>query len=402
MQHRYNTVTNPYTPERRPEAASNRASGMGSIWAGSAARKRTIPAHMRGCGVSSKHRARRMPHRYSTCLMLRALPAWIRTRSVKDGSKRYDVIYRRGGRYFPVEHAGTFRTRRDANTRRDTVSRWLAAALDPKTELARAITEGVLVGDVAQRWLDSRRRITDTTRDNYQRRVVKIREDFPAMTVQRLTWQDVQAWVARLETSYRPGTVSLFLQVLRQALDFHGGENVARDRRVEVPRTPARVVEPPTADEVAAAFAQLHPRYRPVCVLLEQTGLRVSEAVALRPDDLDRAGLRLLVRVSKTGQPRWVPCPAWLLDAVALPFDVGRQQTHNALKAACRAANVRLFGPHQLRHRRGSLWHLKGVPPVQAAAWLGHSPVMHLRTYAHVMPIDEVPAQVLASLLIHA
>ena len=28
---------------------------------------------------------------------------------------------------------------------------------------------------------------------------------------------------------------------------------------------------------------------------------------------------------------------------------------------------------------------MAGVPAVQAAAWLGHSPVEHLRTYAHVV-----------------
>ena len=41
--------------------------------------------------------------------------------------------------------------------------------------------------------------------------------------------------------------------------------------------------------------------------------------------------------------------------------------------------------PHDVRHRRASLWHMAGVPAVQAAAWLGHSPVEHLRTDAHVV-----------------
>lgn len=282
------------------------------------------------------------------------------------------------------------------------MNEWLAAARDPRVELARATASGALVPDVAHAWLASRRRIADNTRLEYERRVKRIAADFAGVEVEHLSWQDVNEWIGRLERSYRPGTVGLFVQALRQVLDFHGDTNVARDRRVETPRPDHRRVEPPSAAEVTAMLGKLSVRYRPIVVLLEQTGMRVSEACVLRPDDVDDTESRLLVRVSKNGQPRWVPCPAWLLERIGFPFDVGRQQVHNAIKAACDNANVRRFGPHQLRHRRGSLWHLQGVPPVEAAAWLGHSPVMHLRTYAHVMPVDEVPVQTLASFLSHA
>jgi integrase len=44
-----------------------------------------------------------------------------------------------------------------------------------------------------------------------------------------------------------------------------------------------------------------------------------------------------------------------------------------------------VFSPHDLRHRRASLWHLGGVPAAEASSWLGHSAQEHLRTYAHVV-----------------
>ena len=44
--------------------------------------------------------------------------------------------------------------------------------------------------------------------------------------------------------------------------------------------------------------------------------------------------------------------------------------------------------PHDLRHRRATLWHLGGVPIVGAAAWLGHSPQEPLKTYAHATLAD--------------
>jgi integrase len=62
-------------------------------------------------------------------------------------------------------------------------------------------------------------------------------------------------------------------------------------------------------------------------------------------------------------------------------FGAGRLRT--AIGRACKAAGVPAFSPHDLRHRRATLWHLDGRPVVEAASWLGHSPQEHLKTHAH-------------------
>ena len=43
------------------------------------------------------------------------------------------------------------------------------------------------------------------------------------------------------------------------------------------------------------------------------------------------------------------------------------------------------FSPHDLRHRRASLWNLSGMPVAEACDKLGHSPQVHLGLYAHVV-----------------
>jgi integrase len=63
----------------------------------------------------------------------------------------------------------------------------------------------------------------------------------------------------------------------------------------------------------------------------------------------------------------------------------GADRFRTAITRACKAAGVPTFSPHDLRHRRATLSHLQGVPPVEAASWLGHSAQEHLRTYAHVV-----------------
>lgn len=62
--------------------------------------------------------------------------AWIRKKPRKGGTS-FQVIYRRGGRAFKLEYAGTFAKLKEADARRDTVQGWLAQGLDPVSELAK-------------------------------------------------------------------------------------------------------------------------------------------------------------------------------------------------------------------------------------------------------------------------
>jgi len=53
---------------------------------------------------------------------------------------------------------------------------------------------------------------------------------------------------------------------------------------------------------------------------------------------------------------------------------------------ACLAAGIPSFSPHDLRHRRLSLWHGQGVPAAELAARAGHSKSsMTLDVYSHVL-----------------
>jgi integrase len=126
---------------------------------------------------------------------------------------------------------------------------------------------------------------------------------------------------------------------------------------------------------------------------------RLGELEALRVGDLDETlyRWRLSQAVTKTRRARWVPVPRELFRAVVKhasdsgptpdgvifgPIGAGLRTD---IARICRRCGVTSFSPQGLRHRRATLWHLAGVPPVEAAAWLGHSPVEHLRTYAHAM-----------------
>jgi Arm DNA-binding domain len=58
--------------------------------------------------------------------------ASITTTTTKSGVKRYAFRFRCRGRYFPVEHRGSFGTLKDARIRRDLIAGELAAGRDPR------------------------------------------------------------------------------------------------------------------------------------------------------------------------------------------------------------------------------------------------------------------------------
>src|SRR5436189_3977447 len=83
--------------------------------------------------------------------------AHIVVRSGKSG-KRYLVRYRRGGRAYPLEHAGSFRRLDLAKDRERLVAGWLASALDPRLELARLAmpSDERTVAQIVEEWLATR------------------------------------------------------------------------------------------------------------------------------------------------------------------------------------------------------------------------------------------------------
>jgi integrase len=132
--------------------------------------------------------------------------------------------------------------------------------------------------------------------------------------------------------------------------------------------------------------------------------MRIGELEALTWGDVDepRERWRVSESVAKTGRARWVPVPSDLFRAVArlvaredcVPErpvfqGFGGDRFRTAMTRACTAAGVPTFSPHDLRHRRVSLLHLRGVPWARIGELVGHDDLMTTaRTYTHVL-VDE-------------
>jgi hypothetical protein len=197
--------------------------------------------------------------------------AFITTRTTKAGKKRFVVRFRLGGRAYPIEHGGAFGTLKEARVRRDLIAGELAAGRNP-AEVLRALAETPKTRTFAEwatAWKGSRVDVAEETLRMYGKALARLKPTFSDFDPATITPSDVQEWIGA-NADLSPNTVSKYLGVLRAILDFAGLEqaNPARDRRVRLPRIEVSVLEPPSAEDVAAtrqrppALAPAHPRPR--------------------------------------------------------------------------------------------------------------------------------------------
>lgn len=214
----------------------------------------------------------------------------------------------------------------------------------------------------------------------------------------------------------KPGTLGQYLIAFRLLLDHVGLEpNVARDPRVKLPKRVREEANPPSAEHTEAILEVLGERWRLLFVTIEQGALTLGEAVGLRWADVDAAGLRLRLprSATKRDRARWVYLPAWLMEAIeeTCPLEdrvperkvfqgITEASAYQAMSRACKNAKVPHYHPHDLRHRRITIWHQSGVPARELAERAGHArPSMSLDVYSHVMPPDEVTSERFLDLL---
>jgi integrase len=328
--------------------------------------------------------------------------AWIQRR--ERGRVSYRVVYRLGGREAAQRYAGTFRTLREARIRRDWIAGDLAAGRVP--DLPGAFLEPApppTVRELADRWTASRIDVAEGTATAHRTALNRVLSRVGDLPVDAVTVDAVADLIAAMVAEKKArGTIQKSLNALRMVLDYAGVDpNPARDRRVKLPREDREEVDPPTADAVEAVLGACAPRYRLPLLLLDATGLRVSEIENLRWGDVDESTGRFRISRAtiKTRRSLWVDVPADLFAAVlelvpredrdlAGPVfpDLAQARLRTDIARACRATGTPLWSPHDLRHRRLSLWHMDGVPAAEAARRVGQRKLsVTLDTYSHVV-----------------
>ena len=233
------------------------------------------------------------------------------------------------------------------------------------------------------------------TCDSYAYRLAAF-EDWCGTDAMHADQEQASAWLASLECSrnsryhFRAGLVFLFKRLRHEEID----------PRLLPAIRPSRPERRPVADpwQVANVLAAIaNPRCRAVCQFLYATGLRISEALAVRIGDLNEADRSLLVRQGKGLRRRWTILPAGIIAIlrayrmtcapVALLFPAGvdaperplsEDRVNEALAEACRRCGLAChLTAHRLRHCFATHLHERGVGVCELQRLLGHSSIFN-------------------------
>ena len=318
-------------------------------------------------------------------------------------------MFRLGGRESTERYGGSFATHKLALARKAWIMGELAALRVPDLGLLNVEPErSPIVAEAAERWRASRVDVADSTRVLHRVALGRVLPILGDSHVDDLTSADVADLVARLHADGRKReTISKSITALAQTLDHAGVDpNPARDRvRVKLPREERLELDPPTAGNVAAVYRTVPKVHRLPLLFLDWSGARVAAIDTLTIGDYDepRRRVRLRAETTKTRRALWIELHPDLADAIesSLPpredrdpasrlFPGSRADAlRTSIAKACRALAIPLFSPHDLRHRRISLLHLRGVPWARIGEQVGQRNLaVTANTYTHVM-LDE-------------
>lgn len=332
---------------------------------------------------------------------------WIERRVGKEGV-RFRVKYQIGGRESRRDYGGSFATKREALARKAWIAGELAAMRVPDLQLLAPPLPKPTLASVAEQWRLSRVDVASGTAATHRVNLNRILPRLGEKPIDGIDPADVAALVGELSSAgLARESIRKTLTTLAMALEFAGIEpNPARDRMtVKLPRAEPEEPTPPTAEHVAAVARLLPRKHRLALLWLDWSGARVASVEKTLVGDYDerRRRVRLRAATTKTRRALWVDLPADLADA--LEHELGAREDRDltaplfpgvtdarlrtAIMRACRAAGVPHFSPHDLRHRRISLLHLRGVPWARIGEQVGQRNLaVTANTYSHVL-VDE-------------
>lgn len=163
--------------------------------------------------------------------------------------------------------------------------------------------------------------------------------------------------------------------------------------KVERYKVEAKVKDPASLEWIEAFRRHSTPLVGALALFMYLTGARISEALAVRWEDVDLQAMTVLIKESKVSKERVSHLPLPLVVALAnLPKMEGRgifgydkpKSLRNAWEAAIETAGIKRLTPHSCRHGFATGLLRRGVDVV-TVAWLGgwKSAAQVLKTYGH-------------------
>jgi integrase len=308
------------------------------------------------------------------------------------------------------EHARHFDRRTDAQRWLDEQTAGLVTGqwADPR--------DGKITFDrYADQWLASRPLRPNSVKV-YRNAIGHASARFGSRPMSSIRPSDLQGLLASLAADHAPRSVARVAWIVGSLFKSAVSDRiipVSPMRGVKLPRVDSTEVRIPSRETVAALVDAVPPTYRPLALLLAGSGLRISEALALRTTDVN--WFRRVARVdkqldkrgndapTKTGKARTVPLAQTVVDVLAAHLatrdhaseylftdPAGRPLRYDTWLSVWKAATEAVGAPglntHSLRHFAASVLLAGGASVKAVSAMLGHSNAsVTLRVYSHLI-----------------
>jgi site-specific recombinase XerD len=235
-------------------------------------------------------------------------------------------------------------------------------------------------------------------------RLLTILQQFGSRTAASITPQDIERWLAA--NGWSAGTINRFRATL--SLIYRLGINnrktesnpVKLVKRKKENNGRVRFLSPDEDMRVRAVVASCYPLHLPELDIALNTGLRRGEQYSVMWTDVDSGTELLAVSQTKNGETRHIPLNTAALSAFTALYRNSSGEGYvftnrngdrllkgrHWFEPALRAANVRDFSWHCLRHTFASRLVMAGVDLRTVQPLLGHKTIQMTVRYAHLAP----------------
>jgi len=227
----------------------------------------------------------------------------------------------------------------------------------------------------------------------------RLREAFTGY-LSTLTAKQVENYKVKRRASVGSATVNRELALIKhmctKAMEW-GYLKANPLRSVKLLKEPPGRLRYLTQQEMDALVEACSPHLKPIVATALHTGMRKSEILRLKWQDIDFATKTIIVRQTKNNEPNVVPINQTLLgelqhsprhlhsdyvfcSAAGEPYD----EVKRSFNTACRRAGIKDFRFHDLRHTFASHLIMNGVDLKTVMRLLGHKDIRMTLRYAHL------------------
>lgn len=247
------------------------------------------------------------------------------------------------------------------------------------------------------------------SRDIYFIRVLK--RNFPESLKADLKLSDFEQFKTKLlEDGKSISTVNKYLNILSKMYNLAVTEgllskNPLKDvKKFHEKNYKIRYLTKDEEIRLYSAVDKTFPYLRPIIVCALQTGMRKSEILNLRWDNIDFEYKFIELLETKSGKSRKIPISDTLMNVfnnlpkvseyVFINKDTGQPFTdiHKSFATVLEKAKIKKFRFHDLRHTVATRLVEKGIDLVVVKEILGHSKIETTMRYAHAVPQRKLDA----------